>query len=97
MRAATLRMTTLGLAAAMVSVPVASQDGPPSPRLEFAFEEIVTLGQAIPVGETPLGNLAAPVGTHEIVFRHPSYGEQRRTIAVPARSIARVSVNFVGR
>src|SRR5690606_37837396 len=35
--------------------PAWSQEQPPAPRLEFAFEEIVTLGQAIPVGETPLG------------------------------------------
>jgi hypothetical protein len=27
----------------------------PAPRLEFAFEETVTLGAAIPVGSTPLG------------------------------------------
>ena len=35
--------------------PAWSQDEPPAPRLEFAFEEVVTLGQAIPLGETPLG------------------------------------------
>ncbi len=52
---AMLRTTALGLAAAVVSAPAASQDGPRPPRLEFAFEEIVTLGQAIPAGETPLG------------------------------------------
>ena len=54
-RAATLRTTALGLAAAVASAPAVSQDEPQPPRLEFAFEEIVTLGQAIPVGETPLG------------------------------------------
>ena len=54
-RTAILRTTVLGLAAALASAPAASQDEPPPPRLEFAFEEIVTLGQAIPVGETPLG------------------------------------------
>ena len=54
-RAATLRATVLGLAAVVTSVPAASQDEPQPPRLEFAFEEIVTLGQAVPVGETPRG------------------------------------------
>ena len=54
-RAASLRTIVFGLAAALSSVPAASQDEPPPPRLEFAFEEIVTLGQAIPVGETPRG------------------------------------------
>lgn len=32
-----------------------AQSEPPPPRLEFAFEEIVTLGQGIAVGETPRG------------------------------------------
>ena len=45
----------LGLLAAFASAPALAQEQPEPPRLEFAFEEIVTLGQAIPVGETPLG------------------------------------------
>lgn len=45
----------IGAAAALASTPALPQDQPQPPRLEFAFEEIVTLGQAIPVGETPLG------------------------------------------
>lgn len=46
----------LAAAAALVlpSAPAAAQ-ADNTPRLEFAFEEIVTLGQAIPVGETPRG------------------------------------------
>ncbi|GEM_PF-2486160 len=36
-------------------LPAWSQEQPVVPRLEFAFEEVVMLGQAIPVGETPLG------------------------------------------
>ncbi len=40
---------------ALGAAPAWSQDDPQPPRLEFAFEEIVTLGQAIPVGETSLG------------------------------------------
>lgn len=43
--------TTLGAGHA----PAWSQDDASAPRLEFAFEEIVTLGQPIAVGETPLG------------------------------------------
>lgn len=52
---ATLRTAAIGFAAALASAPAASQDQPAAPRLEFAFEEIVTLGQAIPVGETSRG------------------------------------------
>jgi hypothetical protein len=44
------------LAAVSFSTVVAAQPAPPSePQLEFAFEEIVTLGQALPVGETSMG------------------------------------------
>ena len=28
------------------------------------------------VGETPIGNVAVPIGPHEVVFRHPQLGEQ---------------------
>jgi len=35
--------------------PLQAQEPPAPPRLEFAFEEIVTLGPAVPAGETPLG------------------------------------------
>jgi hypothetical protein len=47
-----------------------------------------------PIGATPLGNIIATVGSHELVFRHPTYGEQRRTVIVSAEATARSSVNF---
>jgi hypothetical protein len=34
------------------------------------------------IGETPLANLSIPIGQHEVSFRHPSFGEQRRTTIV---------------
>ena len=46
------------------------------------------------VGETPLGNFPASVGTHEIVLRHPTLGEHRRTVVVPAGVPARLGVNL---
>jgi hypothetical protein len=46
------------------------------------------------VGETPIGNLSLPVGEHEVTFRHPNHGEQRKTVTVGARSAARVAVEF---
>ena len=30
-----------------------------------------------PFGETPLGNLEVPIGTHELLLRHPDVGEHR--------------------
>lgn len=50
-----LAAAAFGLLAAFASSPGATQDQADAPRLEFAFEEIVTLGQTIPVGETPRG------------------------------------------
>jgi hypothetical protein len=47
-----------------------------------------------PAGTTPLGNLAIPVGTHEVVFRHPQFGERRQTVIVKAQVPTRVSVDF---
>lgn len=34
------------------------------------------------VGQTPISNLQVPIGTHEVVFRHPRLGERRQTVTV---------------
>jgi serine/threonine-protein kinase len=46
------------------------------------------------VGQTPIANLSVPVGTYEVVFRHPELGERRQTITVTASSTNRVAVDF---
>lgn len=46
------------------------------------------------LGETPVGNTAVPIGTHEVVFRHPQLGEQRFTATVTATAPARLSVDM---
>jgi hypothetical protein len=46
------------------------------------------------VGETPLANLSIPIGEHEVIFRHPAFGEQRRTVVVRFDSPARVSADL---
>lgn len=46
------------------------------------------------VGDTPLGNLAVPIGPHEIVFRHPQLGEQRHAVTVTLTSPTRLSVDL---
>jgi serine/threonine protein kinase len=46
------------------------------------------------VGETPIGNLAVPIGPHEIIFRHPQYGEKRHAISVTLSTPVRVSVDM---
>jgi hypothetical protein len=46
------------------------------------------------VGETPIGNLARPIGTHEILFRHPEFGERRETVVIEAGRPARIGVDL---
>jgi hypothetical protein len=47
-----------------------------------------------PVGETPIGSFAVPVGTHEVTFRHPQLGERIVRATVTATAPARVSVDL---
>jgi hypothetical protein len=47
-----------------------------------------------PVGTTPLGNLSVPIGSHEIVWRHPQLGERRRTVQVTATTPVRVGMDL---
>jgi serine/threonine-protein kinase len=46
------------------------------------------------LGPTPLGNVALPLGAHEIVFTHPQLGERRQTVAVTMTGPNRVSVDL---
>jgi hypothetical protein len=45
-------------------------------------------------GDTPLGNLSIAPGEHEVVFRHPQFGERREKAMVRAEATTRVAVNF---
>jgi hypothetical protein len=46
------------------------------------------------VGETPIANLAAPIGAHDIIFRHPQLGEQRRSVVVTLKAPVRLGVDL---
>ena len=46
------------------------------------------------LGTTPLGELAVPIGTHEMVFRHPQLGERRQAITVKAQTPTRIGVDL---
>ena len=46
------------------------------------------------LGETPIGNVALPIGTHEVVFRHPELGEQVVPATVTLNGTARLSVDM---
>ena len=47
-----------------------------------------------PVGVTPLANLKVPIGSHEIVWRHPTLGERKRVVNVTAKTPVRVGMDF---
>jgi hypothetical protein len=47
-------------------------------------------------GETPLANLSLAIGQHEVVFRHPQFGEQKQTIIVKVEGLTRVSAAMQG-
>jgi hypothetical protein len=46
------------------------------------------------VGETPIGNHSISIGQHEVVFRNPEFGEQRKTVIVGAQGAARIGVDM---
>ena len=46
------------------------------------------------IGETPIADHEASLGPHEVVFRHPTLGEQRRTIVVSLTAPVRLGVDL---
>ena len=46
------------------------------------------------LGATPIGDLTTTIGSHELVFRHPQFGERRVTTVVTTREPARVAVDM---
>jgi hypothetical protein len=53
------------------------------------WAEVLIDGTA--AGETPLANLSLPIGTHEIVFRHPQLGERKQTVVVKADGLLKIT------
>ena len=45
-------------------------------------------------GETPLGNVSVPIGSHDVLFRHPELGEKRVRTVVTLSAPAKVSVDM---
>jgi hypothetical protein len=46
------------------------------------------------LGQTPIANLSHPIGTHEVILRHPQFGERRRTVTVSLKETARLGVDM---
>ena len=49
------------------------------------------------IGDTPLANVEQPIGDHEIVFRHPQFGEKRQMARVTPKDSPRISVDMRSR
>ena len=47
-------------------------------------------------GQTPLANLSLPIGSHEITFRHPQFGEKKQTVVVKAEGLLKITQTLPG-
>jgi hypothetical protein len=50
-------------------------------------------GQALS-GATPFASLEVPLGSHEVVWRHPQLGERRQTVIVTAKAPVRLVMDL---
>jgi hypothetical protein len=46
------------------------------------------------IGDTPIANLSRTIGPHEVVFRHPQFGERRATVMITADRPARLGIDM---
>jgi hypothetical protein len=46
------------------------------------------------VGQTPIANMLVPLGSHEVIFRHPQFAEVRQTVVVTANGPNRIAVDL---
>ena len=74
-----------------VSVPVAVPNGSVSINAT-PWADVSVDGRSL--GTTPLANLSLPLGRHEIVLRHPQFGERRQSITVTARTPVRLGMDL---
>ena len=46
------------------------------------------------LGTTPIANIDVPLGTHDVVLKHPTLGERRQTVLVTAKSPVRLVIDL---
>ena len=46
------------------------------------------------VGQTPIANLPVTIGSHDVLFRHPQFGDRRQTFVVTAKGPNRIAVDL---
>lgn len=56
------------------------------------WAEVVVDGTSI--GETPIAGAMLPIGTRQLVFRHPELGERRQDVVITTKPGQRVSIDF---
>jgi hypothetical protein len=68
---------------------------PPAGRLSInalPWAEVWLNGER--VGQTPIANLSHPIGTHEVILRHPQFGERRASVTVSLKETARLGIDM---
>lgn len=84
-------MNTKVPAGKTVSLPVTVPKGTLSINA-LPWAEVTLDGQAM--GQTPLGNVSVAIGNHEVIWRHPQYGERRQTVKVTAAAPVRAGMDM---
>jgi hypothetical protein len=46
------------------------------------------------IGQTPIANLSRPIGTYEVLLRHPQFGERRARVTVSVKQTTRLGVDM---
>jgi hypothetical protein len=46
------------------------------------------------LGQTPIANMLMTIGSHDVVFRHPQFGERRQTVVVTSNGPNRIAVDL---
>jgi hypothetical protein len=46
------------------------------------------------VGETPIANLSRPIGSYDVLLRHPQFGERKARVTVSTKQTARLGVDM---
>ncbi|HYM24495.1 MAG TPA: PEGA domain-containing protein [Vicinamibacterales bacterium] len=69
-------------------------DAPNAPVSANARPWADVLVDGVSIGQTPISNLALPIGQHDVVFRNPQLGERRQTVVITARGPNRIAVDL---
>jgi len=46
------------------------------------------------LGQTPIANTLMTIGSHDVIFRHPQFGERRQTVVVTSNGPNRIAVDL---